>query len=654
MPKILVANRGEIAIRILRAATELGWDTVTLYTGNDLSHASFADQAIKLTDPGNFVNANVIVQAALRAGCTHIHPGYGFLSESTQLAVQTSEASLTFIGPSPTTLRMASDKLLSRQEAEAAGIPVASGKHVSSTRDIHEFAQMVGYPVMIKALDGGGGRGIRLVDSPESIDEAYKRCLGESPSRQVFVEKSLSGRGWKHVEVQIIGDGRGNVNHMWERECSVQRKFQKIVEIAPSHLSRSAVQPLIDASLKLAKRWKYQGLGTFEYLINSETREWVFLEVNPRVQVEHTITEEICNVDLVRAQLLLSISGTTLASLGLQNPPPAPTQSAIQLRVTAEDPALGFRLSSGVFPASQLSWPAGRGVRVDTWLTTGSNADPLAEWTVGTDFDSLLAKLIVRASSFEEATQKGIRALKETRIGGNVKTNVELLAGVLSTADWMAGTIDTLWLERNLDEVLTSGRGMLGPQKRAFSIPQKSVVAAIPSSGNAMLLPGSIFNLTLSPEKPTQNQTSQMKHTLTVSSIAHNAFPERLSGTLHTSLTSEPLMFSLTQSNSTGVSSAASFEIADPSNPSHIVSPLTGKIVELHPVLLGRVDGSRTIGKGETLVVISAMKMENVVTSPLDVTIERVGKGIETGVVLAEGMLICVANPTAVTMLSKL
>ncbi|KAF8639477.1 hypothetical protein AX17_001497 [Amanita inopinata Kibby_2008] len=645
MPKVLVANRGEIAIRILRAAIELEWDTVAIYTEGDPSHAAFSDEIVKLNGVQDYMDPNVIVQMALKTGCTHIHPGYGFLSENPILATETLKSSLTFIGPSPGTLRIASDKLLSRELATSLGVPVAPGRQINSATDVKDFAQTVGYPIMIKALDGGGGRGIRLVDLDENLDEAYKRCLGESPSRRVFVEKALLGRGWKHVEVQVIGDGSGAVNHLWERECSVQRRFQKIIEIAPSHVPRSAVQPLLDASLKLASQLKYRGLGTFEYLVNIETLEWVFLEINPRVQVEHTVTEEIVNIDLVRAQLLLSVPGATLSSLGLQNPLPIPNSHVIQLRLTAEDPTLGFRLSHGTLHASEISWPAGRGVRVDTWLTSGPHGDSKGEWIVGTDFDSLLAKVIVSGNSFEEATQKGIRALMETKVGGAVRTNVELLVGVLKHLAWGGGNVDTLWLERNLEDTLATGKRALLSGGRKSS--QFSVKAGPPSSpGGVMLQPGSTFQLTLSPQKVSSEQ--QKKYTFTFTTIAHNALPVKLSGTLQSSISAEPFSFSLAQTSSVGFSSS-SLELADPNNPSHVASPLTGKIVELHSHLCGAQDsgGGRVIRRGETLVVISVMKMENVIVSPYDAAVDRTGKGVEIGALLSEGALICVLSRTS-------
>lgn len=224
--KVLVANRGEIAIRVLRAARELGWSTVSVYTAGDASHTGYADEAVRLESVTDYMDASTIVAIAQRNHCSHVHPGYGFLSESPALceALANCAPTVTFIGPAQETLRIASDKMLSRDMATSLNVNVSPGTRVSSATDVLAFARDAGYPVMIKALDGGGGRGIRVVSKEEELEEAFKRCLGESPSKQVFAEKALVGSGWKHVEVQIIGDGTGSVNHFWERECSVQRR----------------------------------------------------------------------------------------------------------------------------------------------------------------------------------------------------------------------------------------------------------------------------------------------------------------------------------------------------------------------------------------------------------------------------------------------
>ncbi|KAG9218012.1 hypothetical protein CCMSSC00406_0008789 [Pleurotus cornucopiae] len=647
MPKVLVANRGEITIRILRAAEELGWETATLFTEGDTSHTTFANEAVKLDAVSDFLNVQRVVEIAKSIDCTHIHPGYGFLSESPVLAEECakSEPPIVFIGPSIETLRIASDKMLSRELASSANVNIAAGTRVATSDDVRAFVAKVGYPVMIKALDGGGGRGIRVVEQEDTLEESFKRCMGESPSHQLFVEKALTGPGWKHIEVQIIGDGQGGVAHLWERECSVQRRFQKIVEAAPSSLPRSAIQPLFDASLKLATKLQYKGLGTFEYLVNAQTLEWAFLEINPRVQVEHTITEEITNLDLVRSLFLLSLPSTTLSSLGISSALFPSHGYAIQLRITAEDPLQGFRLSPGKITPADITWPAGRGVRIDTWLNTGSGTALAPSWTVGTDFDSLLAKIIVRGATFEEATQKGLRALKEFKLAGEVTTNVELLAGVLKHPSWQAGKIHTLWLESSLDEVMGLGKEVLNSRvtTKGVAVEDLGVVATTAkssSSATVMLQPGAVFNLSFTPE----GTNEVIKHTVSLSSLAHNAFPDQLSGTLLTSLIPTPLSFNIAQSASAAVSSAAGVELADPNNASHIGSPLTGKLVEMHAALTAE-DGPREVKKGDTLAVLSVMKMESSVLAPFSGVVERRGKGLKAGIIINEGVLLAILNP---------
>ncbi|TBU31410.1 hypothetical protein BD311DRAFT_656741 [Dichomitus squalens] len=665
-PKILVANRGEIAVRIFRSATELGWQTVAIYTEKDESHASYADEAVLLDSPARFMDADHIADIARRTGCTHVHPGYGFLSESPKLAALFStphpneSASIIFVGPSVETLKIASDKMLSRELATSIGVPTAPGIRVSSVADVHQFIEKLGpcpFPIILKALDGGGGRGIRLVNAAGDVENAFQRCLGESPSKQIFAEQALVGRGWKHVEVQVVGDSQGNVTHLWERECSVQRRFQKIIEMAPSTLPRTAIEPVLEAALKMARKLRYAGLGTFEFLVNAQSHEWVFLEINPRIQVEHTVTEEIVNVDLVHIQLLLSTKTTTLTDV-LPNhtiSPPPPFGHAIQLRLVAEDPVRSFQLSPGTLRPSDISWPAGRGVRVDTWLSTGPSAhNPGFEWTIGVDFDSVLAKIIVHAGSPSEATEKAQRALRELRISGDVKTNRELLAGVLAHPDWREGAIHTRWLEEAPDEVLRLGNDRLRVKKAQPNPLSSSTTGASGAStpaegtsGTILLQPGSSFQLSISSSPLSDSDTQAQKHSLVLSTIRHNAFPNELSGTVTTSLSPEPLAFSLLQLSSLATSSH--FEFADPRDPSHLSCPIAGKIVELHPALAAFGDPSVShafIREGEPLVVVSVMKMESVVNAPRSGKVSRLGKGIEAGAVVPEGTLVCILSPT--------
>ncbi|KAI0698038.1 hypothetical protein C8T65DRAFT_614398 [Cerioporus squamosus] len=665
--KVLIANRGEIAIRICRSATELGWRTVALYTEKDVSHAFYADEAVLLDSPAQYTDPEHIAGIARQTGCTHVHPGYGFLSESPKFASlfrQTPSSPITFIGPSVETLKVASDKMLSRELAASLRVSVAPGMRVSSVDDVHQFvarSSSHAYPVIIKALDGGGGRGIRIANSASDVADAYERCLGESPSKQIFVEKALVGPGWKHVEVQIVGDGRGDVAHLWERECSVQRRFQKIVEVAPSTLPRVAVEPLLEAALKLARHLQYAGLGTFEFLIDAHSHEWVFLEVNPRIQVEHTVTEEIMGVDLVRVQLLLATPGTPLATVLPQHTRSfvSPVGYAVQLRLVAEDPHNDFRLSPGTINPIDVSWPAGKGIRVDSWVSAGPHAvNASLGWTVGVDFDSLLAKVIVHGATLEEATTRALRAVREIRVSGDVKTNRDLLAGIVTHPDWRGGAVHTKWLEEHLDEILHLGESKLHKRHdhlvstptSTTAFPGTSSTRATGAAGTVLLQPGSSFQLSISPGGQGA-QVPIQKHSLVLSTIGHNAFPDQLSGTLTTSLTPGPLAFNLTQIST--VSTSSQFEFANPQDPTHLSCPLAGKIVELHPALSASSTDS-FIRAGEALIVVSVMKMESVVNAPFSGKVSRLGKGIEVGAVVPEGSLVCVLDGQSAGAVAKL
>lgn len=326
-------------------------------------------------------------------------------------------------------------------------------------------------------------------------------------------------------------------------------------------------------------------------------------------------------------------------------------------------------LTPGIIKSTELQWPAGRGIRVDTWLSSSPSC-PISEWTIGTDFDPLLAKVIVHGRSFEEATQKAQRALREftLKTGNKVKTNVDVLAGVLEHQDWKDGAIDTLWLEKKINAILSLGKTALGSRNNGVAGLQDILEqqqkpgptnkgGLMPTAGaNILLQPGSLFHLTLSPLS-TYSSTSargsqgSKKHTLTLTSIAHNAFPEKLSGVFQSTLSSTSLAFSLSQSTSAAVGSREGFEFADPNDPQHVAVHLTGKIVEVHPAFKATDGGKKRVKKGETLVVLSVMKMETTVVSPHDGVVERIGKGVRTGVVFGEGMLVCIVKPVEASRL---
>lgn len=344
------------------------------------------------------------------------------------------------------------------------------------------------------------------------------------------------------------------------------------------------------------------------------------------------------DTDLVRAQLLLFTPSTTLSSLGIANPPPPPNFHAVQLRLTAEDPARNFQLSPGTIHAGEVNWPSGRGVRVDTWLISGPT-NRAESWTVGTEFDSLLAKIIIRGKTFEEMAAKARRALQEVQVGG-VKTNIAVLAGVVEHLDWRQGRVDTLWLERNLESIVEVGKKVIP----SIGVVQKASTqtAALSGSVNVLLQPGTTFNLVLQPTMDTSTTSGAdqpLKHTLTLDAIGHNAFPNKLTGTMRTSLLPGNVPFELTQSASTGIAGDADSEFADLNDIRQVAAPMTGKVVEVHPAFK---DKKIRVRRGEPLLILSVMKMENSIVAHQNGFVTRVGKGVRVGRILGEGMLICV------------
>ncbi len=455
---ILIANRGEIAIRIARACTELGLLSVAVHAQDDQHslHVRRATQAYALPGRGAaaYLDIAAIIDVARQAGCDAIHPGYGFLSESAEFAAACRSAGLIFIGPTPEVLGVLGDKVSARRVAADCGVAILSGTCGPTSReDVHAFFQTLpaGQGAMIKAVAGGGGRGMRAVGSVAEIDEAYARCRSEANAAfgydEVFVEELIGDA--RHIEIQVIGDGTGAVTHLGERECSVQRRNQKIMEIAPSPtLSAQLRQDIAQAALTMAAQVKYLGLGTFEFLVDRQyENRYAFIEANPRLQVEHTITEAIYGIDLVQAQIRVCLGQTLAEQSLLQADLGEPRGYAIQLRVNMEtmQPDGGSLPAGGTISAYEP--PAGPGIRVDGYGYVGYRSSP--------SYDSLLAKIIVHAPSgpYGAAVARARRALQETRIEG-VATNVGFLAALLEHPDVVSNDISTRWLESHIAGLL--------------------------------------------------------------------------------------------------------------------------------------------------------------------------------------------------------
>jgi pyruvate carboxylase len=461
-------------VRILNAVKELPMpvETYALYTSGDRTHCDLGnpDHAIEIPSASSYLDSAFIIRLIKEHSIDAIHPGYGFLSESADFVRRVREETESFvIGPGWEILARTGDKLRAKELALECGVPVLEAMDQATSRldEAEAFSRRVGLPVMVKAVDGGGGRGIRLVRDERELESCVQLALRESPSNKVFLEKAAID-GFHHVEIQIIGDGQGQVRHLWERDCSVQRRFQKVVEFAPSLIhDRRLVSQVIESALKMARHVHYESLGTFEFLVNEQQQAFFFLEINPRLQVEHTITESLSGVDLVRTQLLLA-QGYTLNELDSDMPIeahlPSPRLFSIQLRLCAENPNRDFSLSVG--KVTSLRIPSGHGTRVDTHVDMSAST-PLV---VGSDYDNLLAKIIVSGATWEAATQKARRVLAESHIEG-IDTNLGLLRGILAHHDFMAGKIDTQWLGLNLATILQQEQG-LPKKRRPVSTPQ--------------------------------------------------------------------------------------------------------------------------------------------------------------------------------------
>src|SRR5690349_16441652 len=423
--KVLVANRGEIAIRAFRAATEVGARTVAVFPYEDRwsEHRLKADEAYEIGERGHPVRAyldpDVIVGAALRAGADAVYPGYGFLSENPGLAEACANAGITFVGPTAEVLTLTGNKARAIAAAKAAGVPTLASVDPSTDVDaLVAAAADLPYPLFVKAVAGGGGRGMRRVDEPGPDDanlrDAVETCMREAEGAfgdpTVFIEQAVVDP--RHIEVQILADGEGSVIHLYERDCSVQRRHQKVVEIAPApHLDPDLRTRICADAVRFARKIGYTNAGTVEFLVDP-AGSYVFIEMNPRIQVEHTVTEEVTDVDLVQAQLRIA-SGETLADLGLSQDSIVLRGAALQCRITTEDPANNFRPDTGRITTYRS--PGGAGIRLDGGTTyTGAE--------VSAHFDSMLAKLTCRGRTFDKALERARRAVAEFRIRG-VSTN---------------------------------------------------------------------------------------------------------------------------------------------------------------------------------------------------------------------------------------
>ncbi len=449
--KLLVANRGEIAIRVFRAAYELGIETVAVYTWEDRQslHRMKADEAYQLGEPGRplkpYLEVDTIIEAAIDAGADALHPGYGFRSEKPELAAACEANGITFVGPPSPVLRLCGNKLSATAAALEAGVPVLAQSPEVTADDAMAAAEAIGFPVFVKAASGGGGRGLRRIVEPAELPAAVAAARREAESAfgdpTVFLESAVTDP--RHIEVQLLAD-RSEVIHLYERDCSVQRRHQKVVEVAPAPaLDPDLRDAMCRSAVELGRNIGYVNAGTVEFLVDRDG-SFVFIEMNPRIQVEHTVTEETTDVDIVRSQLEIA-AGRSLAELGLAQPSIRQRGAALQCRITTEDPANGFRPDTGRILAYRD--PGGAGIRLD-----GGGGYQGAEITPY--FDSMLTKLTCRASSFEIALSRARRALAEFRVRGP-STNIGFLQALLSDPDFAAGGVTTSFIDERPE--LTTG-----------------------------------------------------------------------------------------------------------------------------------------------------------------------------------------------------
>jgi acetyl-CoA carboxylase biotin carboxylase subunit len=442
MKKILIANRGEIALRIIRSARELGIKTVAVHSECDATnlHVKMADESICIGGnraKDSYLNIVALMSACDVSGADAVHPGYGFLSEQAHFAATVAECGITFIGPKPESMKKLGSKVSAREIVSKSGVPVLPGSGVlKSVEDALSIAKDIGFPVLLKASNGGGGRGMRIVRSEDELKRAFESAQSESKaafgSTDIFVEKFVEKP--RHIEIQILADRYGNVIHLGERECSLQRRHQKVIEEAPSmHLDEELRQRMGKAACAVASAVNYESLGTCEFLLD-EQKNFYFMETNTRIQVEHPVTEYVTGIDLVKEQLYVAMG----ERLRYKQSDIKLSGHAIECRINAEDP-FSFMPSPGKI--ENLVWAGGLGVRIDSGVYPGFSVPPY--------YDSMLAKVICFGRDRKESRAKILRALHECVVEG-IKTNIPLHKKIIEHEDYVSGDTYTKWIEEKL------------------------------------------------------------------------------------------------------------------------------------------------------------------------------------------------------------
>ena len=625
---LLVANRGEIARRIFRTARDMGMRCVAVYVDADAAapFVAEADEAVRIPA---YLDGAAVIAAARAAGADAIHPGYGFLSENARFAADVIAAGITWVGPSPEAIESMGDKLAAKRLAESVGVPTLP------SADDPADAAAVGFPVLVKAAAGGGGKGMRIVERPEDLDEAVaaarREALGGFGDDRVFLERYVARS--RHIEIQILGDAHGNVVHLGERECSIQRRHQKIVEESPSPVVDDAMrQAMGDAALRLARELGYQSAGTVEFLVDDATRQFFFLEVNTRLQVEHPVTEEVMGVDLVEQQLRVAQGEQ------LDLPALTPVGHAIEVRLYAEDAAAGFLPATGTLVAFEpADEPA---VRWDTGVEQGS--------VVGTSFDPMLAKVIAFGERRHEAALVLARALERLHIGG-VVTNRDFLVSVLRSPEFLAGDTTTDFIERvqpapaaDIDLPRAAAVAALWLQGENRS--QAAVLDTIPSGWRNARLPAQSVKLSHAHEEVEVRYARQRDGSFRLgdgegAARVHSWGPDHIDVEVDGRRTrgrvtrSGERVYVQMPNTTVGLHLLPRFTVPGTGGPEGgFVAPMPGVVLDVRVA-----DGEHVI-KGQTLVVLEAMKMEHHMKAPSDGVVQEVrvkqGEQVENGALL--------------------
>tara|TARA_X000000368_G_scaffold11938_1_gene9604 strand:- start:22 stop:1944 length:1923 start_codon:yes stop_codon:yes gene_type:complete len=617
--KLLIANRGEIACRIIKTAHEMGISCVAVYTEAD-SHSPFvrmADQAIKLSD--SYLNSSEIINAAKQTGAEAIHPGYGFLSENAKFARSVQNEGLIWVGPNSRVITSMGDKLKAKDIAEKAGVPT-----LPMTTDPKK-ANSIGYPILIKAAAGGGGKGMRIVEDKKDLKEAIASAQREAKTGfgddRVFIERYVASS--RHIEIQILGDSHGNVVHLGERECSIQRRHQKIIEESPSPRVDSEMRATMgEAAIKLAKKLKYESAGTVEFLVDDKTGEFWFLEVNTRLQVEHPVTEEVTGKDLVYEQLRIARG----EELGYSQEDITWVGSAIEARLYAEDPSNDFLPATGTLIAYESD--SNIDARWDTGIEQGS--------VVGTDFDPMLAKVITKGKTRTDAANKLALALESLHIGG-VTTNRDFLVASLRTNDFLKGKTTSDFIEKTNPQraVILEGLSLENASSAAalwiqgFNRENANILKEIPTGWRNSRLPKQKISFHYLDEDVEVTYQSNRDGSFAVNDGTTARIIEWTPLGIDIEVNKSRFFSKVTRDNDNvvvhGPWGDALFKIlprftlpGSEQQAGGLVAPMPGKVIDL------KVKVGSKVKKGDTLVILEAMKMEHQVKASEDGKVTKV------------------------------